>query len=90
MHHPGPVVGGCTFRSTRCSQRCPVTGPASGVFLALPCLQVHVPRGAANSKKVEENVRSLEEEVQLLQQFDHPNIVRYLVRVPARRGAWPG
>jgi len=51
---------------------------------------VHVPRGAANSKKVEENVRSLEEEVQLLQQFDHPNIVRYLVRVPARRGAWPG
>lgn len=45
----------------------------------LLCLQVHVPRGAANSKKVEENLRSLEEEVQLLQQFDHPNIVRYLV-----------
>lgn len=53
----------------------------------LPCLQVHVPCGAANSKKVEENVRSLEEEVQLLQQFDHPNIVRYLVRMPPGHGA---
>ncbi|KAL4424202.1 hypothetical protein ABPG75_001503 [Micractinium tetrahymenae] len=41
--------------------------------------QVHVPRGGgAHAKKVEENIRSVEEEVQLLQQFDHPNIVRYL------------
>lgn len=39
-----------------------------------------MPRGGgAHAKKVEENVRSVEEEVQLLQQFDHANIVRYLV-----------
>lgn len=45
--------------------------------------QVHVPRGGgAHAKKVEENIRSVEEEVQLLQQFDHPNIVRYLVSPP--------
>jgi hypothetical protein len=41
---------------------------------------VHIPRGGSQAKKVEENIRSVEEEVQLLQQFDHPNIVRYLVR----------
>ncbi|EFN53500.1 hypothetical protein CHLNCDRAFT_25736, partial [Chlorella variabilis] len=41
--------------------------------------QVHIPRGGGvHAKKVEDNIRSVEEEVQLLQQFDHDNIVRYL------------
>ena len=43
-------------------------------------MQVHIPRGGgAHAKKVEDNIRSVQEEVQLLQQFDHPNIVCYLV-----------
>ncbi|KAI3424220.1 hypothetical protein D9Q98_009576 [Chlorella vulgaris] len=41
--------------------------------------QVHIPRGGgAHAKKVEDNIRSVEDEVHLLQDFDHPNIVRYL------------
>lgn len=48
---------------------------------SLTLVQVSVPHGGgAHARKVEENIRSVEEEVALLQQFDHPNIVRYLVR----------
>ncbi|PRW61141.1 mitogen-activated kinase kinase kinase NPK1 isoform X1 [Chlorella sorokiniana] len=67
----GELVGQGAFGSV-----CVAMDNDTGELIAVK--QVHVPRGAANSKKVEENVRSLEEEVQLLQQFDHPNIVRYL------------
>jgi len=67
---------------------------ALSCLLAPPCLpcpwQVHVPRGGgAHAKKVEENIRSVEEEVQLLQQFDHPNIVRYLVSWAEHAGGLP-
>ena len=57
-------------------------------------MQVQVPRGGGgtHARKVEENVRSVEEEVALLQQFDHPNIVRYLVGacggLLAQQAAW--
>ena len=50
-------------------------------------LQVHIPRGGgAQARKLEANIRSVEDEVELLQQFDHANIVRYLVRGPV---GWP-
>ena len=63
------------------------------VLSRLPCppaCQVHIPRGGgAHARKLEVNIRSVEEEVQLLQQFDHANIVRYLVRAcVGRLGGW--
>lgn len=48
---------------------------ASSTLTAPPPLPAHLPAW----RQVEENIRSVEEEVALLQQFDHPNIVRYLV-----------
>lgn len=71
----------CTF--LRCCVSMLLTSAAHTCVLVTGsvAVQVDVPRGGgAHAKKVEDNIRSVEEEVQLLQQFDHPNIVRYLVR----------
>ncbi len=43
---------------------------------------MHINKAAGDrGGKLAENLRSLEAEVQLLQQLNHANIVRYLVRV---------
>ena len=45
-----------------------------------------ITKNEAVAGRVVGHVRGLEAEVDVLKHLDHPNIVRYLARPPARRG----
>lgn len=45
-------------------------------------LQVRVPRAAAVRGKVAAHLNGLEADIAVLRRLQHPNIVRYLVRMP--------
>ncbi len=47
-------------------------------------LQVRVPRAAAVRGKVAAHLNGLEADIAVLRRLQHPNIVRYLVRMPTQ------